>query len=62
MSATMPTTCWETQPLAKSLMAAADKDQVLRVLEAIRGALAAHERPDGVYLASAAWLVAARRP
>lgn len=53
---------YDAQPLAKPFMATARKDQVVQVREAIRTALVAHESPAGVFLASAAWLVTARRP
>lgn len=53
---------YQAQPLAKPFMATARKDQVVRVREAIRTALVAHESSGGVFLASAAWLVTARRP
>jgi len=37
-------------------------DQQAKVIEAVRGVLAAHDGPDGVTLDSASWIVTARAP
>lgn len=44
------------------LLADAPADVAKAATESVRAALAERERPDGVYLAGAAWLVCARRP
>lgn len=52
---------YQTQPMAKSCMAAAPPHLVGRMLEAIRTALVPYETAEGLFLASAAWLVSAHR-
>lgn len=51
---------YRDHPQAKAAMAAAPAQAVQHVLGAIRGALLPHESPEGVFLASAGWLVSAR--
>ncbi|UQA97284.1 class I SAM-dependent methyltransferase [Streptomyces halobius] len=48
-------------PMGQSMIAAADAEARLKARAALRGAMAEHQRPDGVMLGSAAWLVTARR-
>ncbi len=49
------------QPMARQLLASQPPAQVAAVAELIRTQLAEHQRADGVYLGSAAWLVTAAR-
>jgi SAM-dependent methyltransferase len=48
--------------MARLLFEDADADTERKAIDAVRGALEAHEQPQGIWLGSAAWLVAARRP
>lgn len=52
---------YTSMPLARPLLANADKHTTTAVLQALRDALHAYQRPEGVVLRSAAWLVTARR-
>lgn len=52
---------YRTQPMAKTCIQAAPAELAERVLEAIRAALVPHERAEGLFLDSAAWLVSAHR-
>ena len=47
--------------VARTLLATVDPDTAQRALAAVRDALRPHERPDGVSLTGAAWLVTAHR-
>ena len=49
------------QPMASRILAGRPAAEVSAVAERIRGQLAEHQRADGVYLGSAAWLVTAER-
>jgi SAM-dependent methyltransferase len=48
--------------LARTLLDPVDPGTAARALDAVRDALRPYERPDGLTLDGAAWLVAARRP
>lgn len=48
-------------PIAHSLLCQVDEHLRARISDALRAALAAYARADGVWLPSAAWLVSARR-
>jgi SAM-dependent methyltransferase len=48
--------------MARLLFENADEDTERKAIDAVRGTLEAHEQPEGLWLGSAAWLVAARRP
>jgi SAM-dependent methyltransferase len=48
--------------MARVLFEGADADTERKAIDAVRGALEAHEQPEGIWLGSAAWLVAATRP
>jgi hypothetical protein len=48
-------------PLARSMLAAADEQTTAVTMQALREALRPYQRPGGVLLGSAAWLVTARR-
>jgi SAM-dependent methyltransferase len=48
--------------LARALFDKADPESVERALQAVTEALRPHERPDGVHLGGAAWLVVAGHP
>ncbi len=47
--------------LARALLESVEPAVAQRALDAVRDALRPYERPDGVHLAGAAWLVTARR-
>jgi SAM-dependent methyltransferase len=47
--------------LARALLESVEPAVAQRALDAVRDALRRYERPDGVHLAGAAWLVTARR-
>ena len=47
--------------MARLLFEDADADTERKAIAAVRGVLEAHEQPEGVWLDSAAWLVAATR-
>jgi SAM-dependent methyltransferase len=51
----------ETGP-ARGLLEGLDPDDQALALERLRAAMTSHDTGDGVYLASAAWLVTARHP
>jgi hypothetical protein len=48
--------------MARLLFEGADEDTERKAIDAVRDVLATHERPEGIWLGSTAWLVAARRP
>lgn len=48
-------------PIARSLLATADEQTTAVTMAALREALRPHQRPEGLILRSAAWLVTARR-
>lgn len=48
--------------LARRLLDPLDPATAAKALDAVRDALRPHERPDGLALDGAAWLVTARRP
>ena len=47
--------------LARALLESVDPTMAQRALDAVRDALRPYERPDGVHLDGAAWLVTAHR-
>ena len=47
--------------MARLLFEGADAATERKAIDAVRGVLEAHEQPQGTWLGSAAWLVAARR-
>jgi SAM-dependent methyltransferase len=47
--------------MARVLFEEADEDTERKAIDAVRGVLEAHEQPEGIWLGSAAWLVAATR-
>jgi SAM-dependent methyltransferase len=47
--------------MARLLFEGVDAETERKAVDAVRGVLEAHERADGVWLGSAAWLVSARR-
>ena len=48
--------------MARLLFEGVDADTERQAIDAVRDALEAHEQPEGIWLGSAAWLVAATRP
>lgn len=52
---------YQAHPMAKGCVAMGGPAPAAEVLAAIRSELLCHESPSGVFLASAAWLVTARR-
>ena len=48
--------------MARGLLESVDPATAARALDAVRDALRPYERPGGVALGAAAWLVTARRP
>lgn len=57
------TTFWAQIPAIRAMLVSAKPAAAARAIDAVRKALTAHERADGVWLGSAAWLVtASRRP
>jgi len=47
--------------MARLLFEGVDADTERKAIDAVRHALEAHEQPEGIWLGSAAWLVAAKR-
>jgi len=47
--------------MARLLFEDADADTERKAIDAVRGELAAHEQPEGIWLDSAAWLVTGTR-
>jgi SAM-dependent methyltransferase len=47
--------------MARLLFEGVDSETERKAIDAVRDALEAHEQPEGIWLGSAAWLVAARR-
>lgn len=54
------TTFWAQIPAIDALLSGAEA-AAAQAIDAVSEAFAAHERPDGVWLGSAAWLVTASR-
>ena len=52
---------WQGTGTARLLLDDVDADTERRAMDTVRGALRSHEGPEGIWLTSAAWLVAARR-
>ncbi len=48
--------------IARAMLEPVDSGTATRAVDAVREALRAHQRPDGLFLSGAAWLVTARRP
>ncbi len=48
--------------MARLLFEGVDEDTERKAIDAVRGLLEDHEQPEGIWLGSAAWLVAATRP
>jgi SAM-dependent methyltransferase len=48
--------------IARKFLDPVDPETAARALDAVRATLRAHERPEGLFLNGAAWLVTARRP